>query len=158
MALRNIIKAADPVLRQPASKVKAVDKIIRQIAEDMLETMHHAGGIGLAAPQVGISKQIIVADMGEQENIILINPQVVKNEGEEVGVEGCLSVPGVYGEVSRSWRVEVQGENLQGETVHCEAEGLLARALQHEIDHLYGVLFTDKALRTFDPQELEAEG
>jgi len=158
MGIRNLVEKNDPVLRYPASKVKNIDRVIQRILDDMVDTMRYAEGIGLAAPQIGISKRIIVAAPEEGEVVKLINPHISSREGEEVGLEGCLSLPGVYGEVPRSQRVKIKGTTPEGETTIIEADGLLARVLQHEIDHLFGVLFTDKATRLVDPEELKSEG
>jgi len=158
MAIRNLVASGDPVLRHPASEVKKVDQVIIKLAEDMMETMHQSEGIGLAAPQIGISKQIIVADVGEGEEVKIINPVITESNGRETGLEGCLSLPGIYGEVIRAACIKVEGIDLSGKMFTMEAEGLLARVLQHEIDHLHGMLFTDKATRLVDPEELKTEG
>jgi len=158
MGIRNLIEAGDPVLRYPAGKVKNIDGVIKRILQDMVDTMNQAEGIGLAAPQVGISKQIIVAEPVKGEVVKLINPKISNMEGQESGIEGCLSIPGVYGEVIRAKQVMVEGLDENEDLVHLEAEGMLARILQHEIDHLNGVLFTDKATRLLDPDEIKAEG
>src|SRR5690606_6936709 len=124
--------------------VAAVDERVVQLLKDMVETMYAADGVGLAAPQVGVSERLIVVDVGEGP-IHLVNPILEEAEGVEVGREGCLSIPGVYGLVERHARVVVSGLDLDGKPVRVEGTGLLARALQHEIDHLDGVLFIDKA-------------
>ena len=147
MANLKIAKYGSDVLRNVAQPVEEITDEIRQIAEDMLKTMYASDGVGLAAPQVGISKRIIVIDAEpydlSSEPIILINPEVLEREGEADSEEGCLSVPEIRGEVKRSGKVTVEGLNLDGEKVRLEATDLLARALQHEIDHLNGVLFID---------------
>jgi len=147
MANLKIAKYGSDVLRNVAQPVEEITDEIRQIAEDMLKTMYASDGVGLAAPQVGISKRIIVIDAEpydlSSEPIILINPEIVEREGEADSEEGCLSVPEIRGEVKRSGKVTVEGLNLDGEKVRLEATDLLARALQHEIDHLNGVLFID---------------
>jgi len=133
----------DPVLRRAAAPVEQIDDEIRVICERMVEAMLRANGVGLAAPQIGISKQIIVLDV-EGEFHILINPELVSVEGApETLVEGCLSVPGPHAEVTRYERATVAGTTLNGERVEITGEGLLARAIQHEIDHLNGRLFLD---------------
>ncbi len=157
MALRQILNDNHPVLRSPAREVKNINKGLLRLLDDMLETMHDASGVGLAANQVGVSKRVLVASSGEKSVIELINPCCLQAEGEEVGVEGCLSVPGQYGEVSRAEKITLLALNREGHEICIKAEGLLARILQHEIDHLDGVLFTDKALRLIDPEEMQGE-
>ena len=144
MAILGIKKAGDIVLKEQASPVAKIDRKIKQLLDDMVQTMYDAEGVGLAAPQVGVSIRVIVIDTGEGL-IELINPVITAAEGCELGTEGCLSVPGVYGEVERAANVTVEGFNRMGKTVHISGKGLLARALQHEIDHLEGVLFIEKA-------------
>ncbi len=145
MALRNILKDSDPTLRKTCRTVNKIDHRITTLLDDMIETMYHADGIGLAAPQVGILKRVIVVDIGEGI-IELINPEIIDKSGEKVDTEGCLSVPGVSGDVKRPEYLKVRGLNRHGETVVIEGEDLLARALCHEIDHLDGILFTDKVI------------
>lgn len=145
--LLNIRKNGDPVLRMKAREVREIDDNIRRLVKDMFDTMYDANGVGLAAPQVGISKRIIVVDTGDLP-IALINPVILERIGENTSVEGCLSIPGVQGEVTRAERVSVKGTTLDGKEHEFHAEGLFARALQHEIDHLDGILFIDKAERT----------
>ncbi len=140
MAALEIVTVPDPILLSKAQAVPRVSRRVRRLARDMLETMVAASGVGLAAPQVGISKRVIVVDVGENP-IVLVNPAIAAAEGEQVGLEGCLSVPDLVGEVRRAAWVAVNGLNLQGKPVTVEGEGLLARALQHEVDHLDGILF-----------------
>lgn len=144
MAILNIRKAGDPVLKQKAAPVEKITRKIKELLDDMAETMYAADGVGLAAPQVGVSQRIIVLDVGEGL-IQLINPVITNSEGQESASEGCLSIPGVYGDVERSSRVTVEGYERTGKPIRIQAEGLLARALQHEIDHLEGVLFIDRS-------------
>ena len=118
----------------------------------MVETMYNADGVGLAAPQVGVLRRVVVIDIGEGV-IELINPELIETEGEQIGPEGCLSVPGVTGEVERPLKVKVKALNRKGEEFIIEGEGLLARALCHEIDHLDGIIFTDKVIRYLDEEE-----
>lgn len=146
MAVRMIRKDGDPVLREKARDVREVNGTIIRLLDDMLETMEAAKGVGLAAPQVGISKNIAVVKI-EDEVFELINPVLLKAEGEEKGIEGCLSFPGLYGEVVRAAAVEVESLNRKGEKVKYKASGFPARAMQHEMDHLRGVLFVDKVLK-----------
>lgn len=132
----------EPVLRLKAKPISKITKRLRVLVKDMLETMYHANGVGLAAPQVGVSERLIVIDVGEGP-IVLINPKIVAAEGEERDVEGCLSIPGRSEYITRAAKVKATGINLDGKPVAIEGEGLLARALQHEIDHLDGILFID---------------
>ncbi len=145
MAIMEIVKEGDPLLRQKSEPVGQVTKRIRKLIKDMLETMNSADGVGLAAPQVGISQRIIVVDVGEGP-VALINPEIEEASGKELDVEGCLSIPGTFGYVERAQQVTVAGLNESGRSVRIRAEGLFARALQHEIDHLEGVLFIDRAV------------
>lgn len=154
MALRNIIKEGDELLRKISKEVDIVNNKIQVLIKDMAETMYKANGVGLAAPQIGVLKRIIVIDIGDGL-IEMINPVIVKSEGEQVEIEGCLSIPGIYGEVKRPLKVTVEGLNAKGEKVIIDAEGFLAVAFCHEIDHLNGVLFKDKVIRYIDKSELE---
>lgn len=157
MALRNIRKEGDPVLLKKAVEVNNFSSRLLQLLDDMVETMLQAEGVGLAAPQVGISKRIIVYRDGDLIREI-INPVIVKKQGEAVEVEGCLSLPGVLGEVSRCDYVEVKGLNRRQEPSYIKAQDMLARILQHEIDHLDGLLFIEKAVKVFSYQEIEKLG
>ena len=146
MALRNITKyKIDDILRKKSRNVDKIDERILQLLDDMAETMYKENGAGLAAPQVGILKRLIVVDIGDGL-IKLINPKIVEQEGEEQGEEGCLSVPEIIGEVKRPYKVKVKGLNELGETIEIKATGFLARAFCHEIDHLDGILFIDKVI------------
>lgn len=145
MAILEIVKDPDPVLRRKAEPVTQVTKRIRRLIKDMLETMYSADGVGLAAPQVGVSERVVVVDIGEGP-VALINPEISEASGKEIDVEGCLSIPGTSGYVERAEEVVVNGLNENGRSTRIKAEGLFARALQHEIDHLDGVLFVDHAL------------
>lgn len=144
MAVLPIIRLGHPVLRQQAKPVEKVTKRVQKLIQDMCETMYAADGIGLAAPQVGISERVIVVDHGEGW-FALINPVILERSGSDTDREGCLSIPGVSGYVTRSSRVVVTGLNEKGKVLKMEATGLKARVLQHEIDHLDGILFIDKA-------------
>ncbi|WP_304152456.1 peptide deformylase [Megamonas hypermegale] len=144
MAILDIKKAGDVVLKQQAQPVARIDKKIRTLLDDMAETMYKANGVGLAAPQVGESIQVVVIDVGEGL-IELVNPEIVRMEGTETDSEGCLSVPEIYGDVERAAKVSVKYLNRQGKNHRITATGLLARCLQHEIDHLHGRLFIDIA-------------
>jgi len=144
MAILEIKEYGEPVLRGKALPVKEITPEILNLIRDMAETMYADSGIGLAAPQVGISKRITVIDGEEDGLIVLINPMIVKSEGELVEEEGCLSVPGIYSQVKRSSKVTVKALNQNGDPIEMTKEGLAARALQHEIDHLDGILFIDR--------------
>lgn len=145
MATLRIRLIGDPVLRQKAREVKHVNKSLQKLLKDMAETMYEAHGVGLAGNQVGVLKRVLVVDVGEGLTE-LINPVILEHSGEEVGVEGCLSIPGVQGEVPRAVHLRLRGLDAEGRERWIEAEGYYARALQHEIDHLDGVLFTDRAI------------
>lgn len=162
MAVLPIVLHPDPVLRRKAKPVQKINFQLRKLLDDMAETMYDAPGVGLAAPQVGVSKRIIVVDCGEPHGLIeMINPEIVYAEGRASATEGCLSIPGYVGEVERNARVRVAGLDRQGRKFWIDAEGLLARCFQHEIDHLDGVLYIDKAINvreiTADADEGEAE-
>ncbi len=157
MALRIIRKERDPALRKRAVEVNNFSPRLLQLLDDMVDTMLQADGVGLAAPQVGISKRIIVYRDGDVVREI-INPVIIKKQGEAVEVEGCLSLPGVLGEVPRCEYVEVKGVDRRQEPLYIKAEDMLARILQHELDHLDGVLFTEKAIKVFSYQEIEKLG
>lgn len=152
MAIRPIIKYPDPVLRRKAKRVSHVDDSLKRLIDDMIETMHRAAGVGLAAPQVGVSLKIAVIGIPEEEVIVLLNPEVVKKSGERVVVEGCLSIPGYRGEIRRAERVAVKALNCEGKAFRIKAEDLLAEALEHEIDHLNGILYID---HLESPEKLE---
>jgi len=139
-----IRKAGDKVLKELASPVMKIDRKIKELLDDMAETMYAADGVGLAAPQVGISRRVVVIDVGDGI-IELINPEIIAQDGCEVGTEGCLSFPGMYGEVERYAAVTVEALNRSGKKIRISGSGLLARALQHEIDHLNGILFIELA-------------
>lgn len=146
--LRQILTYPDPFLLRKAAPVARVDDRIRELVRDMFETMYAASGIGLAAPQVGVGKRVIVVDVSPVEKEIaplaLVNPEIVERKGLVEGTEGCLSIPGVEGIVPRAEYVLVRALDPQGQPIQIRAEGLLSRALQHEIDHLDGILFIDR--------------
>jgi peptide deformylase len=144
--VRKIVKYGDRVLEQPSAPVTEFDTPeLRQLIADMFETMYAAKGVGLAAPQVGLSQQISVIDISlgerEEDKIVIINPEIASREGKQVGEEGCLSIPGFREPVSRANKVTVRAKNAKGEDIELSGEELLARAFQHEIDHLHGILF-----------------
>jgi peptide deformylase len=146
MALRDVITYPHPMLRKRSQKIAAVTEDVRRLIDDMAETMYAQRGVGLAAVQIGVHQRVITVDVGEGL-LALINPEVLDRSGETQMEEGCLCLPGVIVEVDRSERVTVRGLNEKGEEVTLPAEGLLARALQHEIDHLDGILIVDKVSR-----------
>lgn len=147
MAIRQIRTLGDPVLEKKSREVKELTPRLKQLIEDMLETMYENSGIGLAAPQVGVLRRIVVIDAGEEftpQPLVLINPRILETEGEQKGAEGCLSVPGKAGEVTRPERVKVAAFNENMEPVEVEGEGLLSRAICHELDHLEGIMYVTK--------------
>ena len=145
--VRDIVIWPDPVLKKPAAAVARVDDEIRKLIDDMVETMYAADGVGLAAPQVGVAKRIVVIDTSPKQEgqrlLHLVNPEIVKAEGDTTYTEGCLSIPGEAEEVERAAKVWVKALDRDGKAIEIEGEGLLAIALQHELDHLDGVLFVD---------------
>lgn len=147
MALRNIRTYGDEVLRKKSRKVDEINDRIHKLIKDMFDTMYDADGVGLAAPQVGILKRVIVIDVGDGP-VALINPEIISGEGEQIDEEGCLSIPGKGGEVLRPYKVKVKALSEAGEEIIIEGEELFARALCHEIDHLEGVLFVDKIIES----------
>lgn len=144
MAVYKVVLMGDPVLREKAKPVKEINDSILRLLDNLRDTLHEYEGVGLAAPQIGISKRVIVVENGD-EYYELINPEIIKEEGRETAIEGCLSIPQLTGKVKRAARVTVKGLNREGKEVTIEADGLLARAFQHEIDHLDGILFVDRA-------------
>ena len=143
MTIQRIRTLPDPVLRQKAKRVASIDGSIQKLIDDMVETMRAASGVGLAAPQIGVPLRIVVIEMPEEGVITLINPQIIKRQGEREVEEACLSVPGYQGEVKRSVTVKVKAQDRQGKEIRLKGEGLLAHALEHELDHLDGVLYID---------------
>lgn len=146
MALRNIRVEGDEILRKRSREISEINDRVLTLIQDMKDTMYHAEGVGLAAPQIGILKRIVVIDVGNGP-IVLINPEIVNVQGSQIDLEGCLSVPGVQGKVERPQKVTVKALNEKGEMFELEGEGLLARAFCHEIDHLNGKLFIDKTIK-----------
>ena len=168
MTLRTIVTLPDPVLRRKARAVTTFDKKLQTLIDDMIETMRDAPGVGLAAPQVGVSNRLIVVEYYENEPAeeaednakkkvwVMINPEIVKAPDEKVmGVEGCLSVPNLVGEVERHTAIQLKGLNRRGQPMRVKAQGWLARIFQHEIDHLNGIVFTDLATRVWLPETEE---
>lgn len=154
MALRIIRKESDAVLRMKAAPVHNFNTQLAALLDDMAETMDLAAGAGLAAPQIGISRRIIVFRCADTV-MELINPEFILKQGESVDIEGCLSCPGIYAEVARPMLARVKGYDRQGNPLELEGEGFTARVLEHEIDHLDGILFIDKALRFLTDEELK---
>ncbi len=166
MALLEIVTLPDPVLRRKARKVTAIDKDLQTLIDDMVETMRDAPGVGLAAPQVGISTRLVVVEYGEEDEdgeeispkklYVLINPEIVAASEEMVtGIEACLSIPGLVGEVERHEAIMVKALNRFGKPTKIKAEGWLARIFQHEMDHLDGVVYPDRATRVWKPSKEE---
>ncbi len=163
MALKEIIKLPHPTLRRKAHKVVEFNANLQRLIEDMIETMRDEPGVGLAAPQVNISQQLIVVEYPEDDSIsnvkpkvfVLANPELARVSDERVkGIEGCLSVPNLFGEVERSQSVTVRGQNQHGKNVNIKANGWLARIFLHEIDHLNGILFVDRADTLYRPEDV----
>ncbi|MBM3119872.1 MAG: peptide deformylase [Chloroflexi bacterium] len=157
MAVRPIRFVPDPVLRQKAKKVTSIDSSIQRLVDDMIETMRAVSGVGLAAPQVGVPLRVAVIEIPGGEVIVLINPEVIKREGERVVEEACLSVPGYRGEIKRSAWVKVKARDRHGRNVRLKGEELLAQALEHEIDHLDGTLYIDRVESPDKLQKLVSE-
>lgn len=144
MTVRKIRVHPDTVLRQKAKKVTQIDKSIQRLIDDMIETMRSVSGVGLAAPQVGVSLKVAVIEIPGDEVIVLVNPEIIKREGERIIGEACLSVPGYQGEVKRSVWVKVKAQDRLGHKIRLKGEDLLAQALEHETDHLDGILYVDR--------------
>lgn len=143
MAILPMVDYNNPVLRQKAKRVSSIDGAIAQLIDDMVETMREVGGVGLAAPQVGVPLRIAVIELPDEEIIVLVNPKIVKRSGERQIEEGCLSIPGYRGEIQRSEKVTVKGLDRFGREIRIKGEGLLAQAVEHELDHLDGTLYID---------------
>ncbi|MCI9226343.1 MAG: peptide deformylase [Acutalibacter sp.] len=154
MAIRNIVRVGDDVLAKECRPVEIFDNKLRQLLDDMQDTLYEANGAGLAAPQVGVLRQVCVIDVGDGL-VELINPEIVHVEGEQSGAEGCLSLPDEWGMVSRPQRVTVKAQNRKGKWFETIGEDLFARCICHEVDHLHGIVFTDKASRMLTPEEIE---
>lgn len=143
MAIKKIYCLPEAVLRQKAKKVPKIDASIKRLIDDMVDTMIQAEGVGLAAPQVGVSLRVAVFQMPEEEPFAIVNPKMVKRAGKRLLTEGCLSVPGYQGEVERSISITIKGLDQKGKEIRIKATGLMAQALEHEVDHLNGVLYID---------------
>lgn len=144
MAIYEVVQIGDEILRAKAQDVRRFDDRLGKLLDDMAETMYNAEGVGLAAPQIGISKKVVVIDVGEGL-IELVNPKILESKGKQRGEEGCLSLKGKFGIVTRAYRVKVEAQDRHGKLFQIEGEEFLARALQHEIDHLDGILYCDLA-------------
>lgn len=143
-------------MKQKCDKVISFDKKLAKLLNNMYETMIEADGVGLAAPQIGVKKQIAIVEVDEESGAIeMINPEILEIDGEQTNLEGCLSFPEIYGEVTRAFRIKIRAQNRRGQYYELEAEDFLAQAIQHEIDHLHGVLFTSKISRYITAEELE---
>ncbi|WP_416722989.1 peptide deformylase [Bacillus stercoris] len=155
MAVKKVVTHPAKVLETPTESVTVFDKKLRKLLDDMYDTMLEMDGVGLAAPQIGILKRVAVVDIGDDRGRIdLVNPEILEKSGEQTGIEGCLSFPGIYGDVTRADYVKVRAFNRQGKPFTLEARGFLARAVQHEMDHLDGVLFTSKISKYYTEDEL----
>lgn len=154
MALRNIVVQGDNVLAKVCRPVTKFDKRLHVLLDDMAETLEYANGVGLAAPQVGVLRRVVLVDIGE-EILELINPEIIKTSGKQTGLEGCLSVPGQYGIVTRPNVVSVRAQDRFGEWYEVEGEELIARCFCHELDHLDGHLYTEVAERMLTPEEAQ---
>ncbi len=147
MAIRNIRKNGDEVLRKKSRTVEKVDEKIKELVQDMLETMYKNNGVGLAAPQVGILKRVVVIDLYDNNGpIVLINPEIIKEKGEQEVEEGCLSFPNQFAKIIRPAEVTVKALDIDGKEIKIKAKELLAQAISHEVDHLEGILFVDKII------------
>lgn len=157
MALRKVRLSDDPILRKKSKEIGEVTDRIKILLDDMVETMNHEDGVGLAAPQIGVLRRAVVIDVG-QGPMKIINPVIVDQEGEKIDIEGCLSVPGRSGTVKRPERVKIKYMNIDGKEETIEGTGLLARAICHEIDHLEGILYIDKMIEEIEVEEDEEDG
>ena len=155
MALRNVVVEGDEILRKKCREVSEITDRIKLTLEDMLETMREEMGVGIAAPQIGVMRRMFIAEPEPDRTYFMINPEILEMDGEQTGAEGCLSVPGKYGKVERPTEVTVRATDRDGNEYEITGEGLLARALCHEIDHLDGILYTDKVIRMLGADEVE---
>jgi peptide deformylase len=165
VSTRQIVFTPEAVLRRKARPVSKFDGGLQTLVDDMIETMRAAPGVGLAAPQVNVSERVIVVEYGDEEDeavppklYVLVNPEITRSSSEtDVAPEGCLSIPGLVGEVERAHAVTLKGKNRHGQAMTVKAQGWLARIFQHEVDHLNGVLFTDRATRVWKPEQPPAD-
>ena len=156
MGLRKILTDKDPALHKVCKSVTAFDAKLHKLLDDMAETMQEANGVGLAAPQVGILRRVVVVDLGD-EILELVNPSLLETDGEQIGAEGCLSVPGKYGLVKRPYYAKVRAQDRNGDWYEAEGEELIARCFCHELDHLDGIIYTEVMERWLTDEELEAD-
>ncbi len=156
MALRNIVTVGDSVLTKVSRPVTKFDRRLHELLDDMAQTLTEAGGVGLAAPQVGVLRRVVVVDTGEDGILELVNPEIIQESGEQTGLEGCLSVPGKYGIVTRPNFVTVRAQDRNGAWFEAEGEALIARCFCHELAHLDGQLYTEIAERMLTAEELRA--
>lgn len=154
MAIRNIVKQGDSVLTKKCRRVEKFDDRLFELLDDMKETLAQSGGVGLAAPQVGVLKRVVVIDVGDGA-VELINPEIIKTKGHQQSIEGCLSCPDIWGVTNRPMFVTVKAQNRSGEEFIMDGEGLLAKAFCHECDHLDGILFTKYIIKRVTPEQLE---
>ena len=158
MGIKKIVMYPAEILEQKCSEVTKFDRKLGKLLDDMYETMIEFDGVGLAAPQIGVSERIAIVDIDDESGTIeMINPRIIETSGDQIGPEGCLSFPGLYGEVSRPYYVKIEAYNRKGKKFTLEAEAFLARAIQHEMDHLDGILFTSKVSRYLEEDELKGE-
>ncbi len=161
MAIRNIREDGDEVLRKVCKPVEVMTERLSTLIDDMFETMYEANGVGLAAPQVGVLRRIVVIDVMDDNPLVLVNPEIIEKDGEQIGPEGCLSLPGLQGDVARPEHVVCKALDRDMKEITVEGEGLLARAICHELDHLDGILYKDLAIgglykvEPIDPEEEE---
>lgn len=157
MALRKIVEKGDDVLNKKSREVVKFDERLSVLIDDMIETLRDSGGVGLAAPQVGVLRRVVVVETDREKDEIteLVNPEIIETSGKQVGLEGCLSLPGKWGIAARPYKAKVKAFNRNGDEFTIEGEGLIARAFCHEIDHLNGVLYDEKAERMLFPEEIE---
>ena len=156
MGLRKILTDAEPALHKVCRPVEKFDRRLHKLLDDMRQTLAEANGVGLAAPQVGILRRVVIVDTGE-EILELVNPELLETDGEQVGAEGCLSVPGKYGLVKRPYYAKVRAQNRDGEWFEAEGEELIARCFCHELDHLDGIVYTEVMERFLTDEELEQD-
>ena len=158
MAVLPIHTLPDPILRQKAKRVRTIGSSVKKLIADMLETLHaDPGRVGLAAPQIGVSLRVMVIGIPDEDDIVLINPKIVRRNGARTITEGCLSLPGYYGQINRAESVTVKGRDQNGKEVRIKAQDLLAQALEHEIDHLNGTLYVDRLESMDDLMKIEKE-
>ncbi|MCD7830274.1 MAG: peptide deformylase [Clostridiales bacterium] len=153
--IREIVEKGDPILSKKCHPVTRFDKKLGRMLDDLTETLRDSGGVGLAAPQIGICRRMVVVMNAQEEIIELVNPEIISTSGEQTGFEGCLSLPGMYGEITRPMTVRVKAQNRQGEWFEAEDTGLTARCFCHEIDHLDGHMFDELCDRLYTSEELD---